>query len=477
MKKENRKKYLIKNTAILAIGNIATKLISFFLVPLYTNVLTTEQYGIIDLLYTVCTVAYPIITLNISEAVLRFSMDKDANNSKIMSIANIIIAFSIIIGLLSFPVINLFDNYRQYSLLFYLYLITLGISQILLCNLKGKEQLIEYSIGNFIHMLLIGLLNILFLLVFKMGINGYFWAYIISNIVVSLYATIKGNVKDSIFAFSFDKKLFIEMTKYSVVLIPNSFMWWIMNASDRVMVTNILGAQANGIYAVSYKLPSMLTVITSIFTSAWIYSAVNEKDSSDKNEYTSSVFSLLVSVVLLISSGMIMMIKPFLKIYVSNDYYSSWQFTPYLIIGFSILTLASFLSSSYNVHKDSKGFLFSGTAGAIINVILNFLLIPSIGINGAAIATALSYTSVFIYRIFDTKKYVKVKIFTKEFIIGFLLLFIESLTVYLDSIIGQILLLIEFIIMCFIFRKELKLMLKNILKILKLKKGGNLNEK
>ena len=184
MKKENRKKYLIKNTAILAIGNIATKLISFFLVPLYTNVLTTEQYGIIDLLYTVCTVAYPIITLNISEAVLRFSMDKDANNSKIMSIANIIIAFSIIIGLLSFPVMNLFDNYRQYSLLFYLYLITLGISQILLCNLKGKEQLIEYSIGNFIHMLLIGLLNIMFLLVFKMGINGYFWAYIISNIVV-----------------------------------------------------------------------------------------------------------------------------------------------------------------------------------------------------------------------------------------------------------------------------------------------------
>ena len=302
MKKENRKKYLIKNTAILAIGNIATKLISFFLVPLYTNVLTTEQYGIIDLLYTVCTVAYPIITLNISEAVLRFSMDKDANNNKIMSIANIIIVFSIIIGLLSFPVINLFDNYRQYSLLFYLYLITLGVSQILLCNLKGKEQLIEYSIGNFIHMLLIGLLNILFLLVFKMGITGYFWAYIISNIIVSLYAAIKGNVKDSIFAFSFDKKLFIEMTKYSVVLIPNSFMWWIMNASDRVMVTNILGAQANGIYAVSYKLPSMLTVITSIFTSAWIYSAVNEKDSSDKNEYTSSVFSLLVSVVILIYS-------------------------------------------------------------------------------------------------------------------------------------------------------------------------------
>ena len=477
MKKENRKKYLIKNTAILAIGNIATKLISFFLVPLYTNILTTEQYGIIDLLYTVCTVAYPIITLNISEAVLRFSMDKDANNNKIMSIANIIIAFSIIIGLLSFPIMNLFDNYRQYSLLFYLYLITLGISQILLCNLKGKEQLIEYSIGNFIHMLLIGLLNIFFLLVFKMGINGYFWAYIISNIVVSLYAAIKGNVKDSIFAFSFDKKLFIEMTKYSVVLIPNSFMWWIMNASDRVMVTNILGAQANGIYAVSYKLPSMLTVITSIFTSEWIYSAVNEKDSSDKNEYTSSVFSLLVSVILLISSGMIMMIKPFLKIYVSNDYYSSWQFTPYLIIGFSILTLASFLSSSYNVHKDSKGFLFSGTAGAIINVILNFLLIPSIGINGAAIATALSYISVFIYRIFDTKKYVKVKIFTKEFIIGFLLLFIESLTVYLDSIIGQILLFIEFIVMCFIFRKELKLMLKSILKILNLKKGGNLNEK
>ena len=467
MKKEARNKYLIKNTAIFAIGNFATKFISFFLIPLYTNVLTTTEYGIVDLLYALCSVLMPLLTLNICEAVLRFAMDKDADTAKIMSIGNLLIIISAVLGLISIPILNSIEAYSEYSSYFYLYLVTLGMSQIFLCNLKGQEKLIDYSVGNFIHTLAIAIFNILFLVVFEMGIKGYFLAYTISNIVTALYAFIRGKVILSIKNFKFDKKLFIEMTKYSVLLIPNSFMWWIMNSSDRVMVANFLGESANGIYAISYKLPTLLTTITTVFTHAWIYSAVNENESEDKEEYTNYVFKKLVAIIFLLSSGMMMIIKPFLSIYVTKEYFGAWQYTPFLFIGFTFLTLASFLSSSYNVNKDSKGFLFSGMGGAVVNIVFNFILIPIIGISGAAIATCLSYIAVFVYRIIDTKKYVKINIFYKEFFLAVLLIITQAACLFINNMFGQCLLIIEFLLILLLFKNTWLPMLKTILNKIK----------
>ena len=93
MDKETKNKYLIKNTIILSIGNFGSKLITFFLVPLYTNILTTSEYGTIDLITMLTTVIVPLITLNISEAVMRYSMDKDLNKEKILRIGTIKVSY------------------------------------------------------------------------------------------------------------------------------------------------------------------------------------------------------------------------------------------------------------------------------------------------------------------------------------------------------------------------------------------------
>lgn len=106
-----RNKYLFKNTAIFVIGNFATKLISFFLVPLYTNALTTEQYGAADLVTTVCTVLGPVLILNISEGVMRFALDKDADHAKIMSVGLVTLALAIVVGLAVIPVTGMVSHY------------------------------------------------------------------------------------------------------------------------------------------------------------------------------------------------------------------------------------------------------------------------------------------------------------------------------------------------------------------------------
>ena len=85
MKKNERGKYLAKNTALFALGNIGTKMISFFLVPIYTNALSTSEYGVTDLIASICTVLVPILTCNIGESVMRFALDEDADYDKIMN--------------------------------------------------------------------------------------------------------------------------------------------------------------------------------------------------------------------------------------------------------------------------------------------------------------------------------------------------------------------------------------------------------
>ncbi len=457
-------KHLIKNTIILGIGSFATKFLSFFLVPLYTYILSAEEYGIIDFLYTFCTILAPIITFNISEAVLRFSMDKDSDNTKIMSAGNVFIIFSIIVGLITIPIINLFDNYREYSIFFYLYLISTCISQIFLCNLKGKEQLVEFSIGNIIQTIGIVVFNIIFLVFLKFKIKGYFSAYIITNILVSIYAFFRGNVYDSIKNFTFDIKFVKDMIKYSLFLIPTSFMWWIINSSDRIMVSKLISLSANGIYAISYKLPTILSAITTVFMQAWMYSAVEIKENNNSEEYTNLIYNMLFRTIIIISTGILMIEKVFLKIYVSAEYYEAWKYVPFLMVGFVFLTLANFLSTSYSAHKDSKGLLISGTVGACANIVINFLLIPRIGIYGAAIGTLLSYILVFIYRIIDTRRYVKIKAFKYNYVLLIILLILQAGAVFINGIIGQIMLFLGFAIILFANRDYIYSLIKMVLK-------------
>ena len=114
----NRNTYLIKNTIIFTLGNLGSKLITFFLIPLYTNALTTTEYGVVDLVTTVGTVAVPILTLNICESVMRFALDKNADNKKITQIGTNILVIGMVIGLLIFQYAILLTKFLNMQYLF-----------------------------------------------------------------------------------------------------------------------------------------------------------------------------------------------------------------------------------------------------------------------------------------------------------------------------------------------------------------------
>lgn len=450
---QQRGKYLMRNTIIFAIGNFGTKIISFFLVPLYTNVLSTSDYGTVDLVYTIGAVLVPLLTLNIAESIMRFSLDENADHDKIMSIGLLMLIAATVIGILVFPIGRCFESLSSYVKYIYFYTIAFACNQVLLCYLRGKELLLQYSIGNIIQSLCIAVFNILLLLGFKKGIEGYFLAYIFAYVVSALYAFIVGDVIHVLKKFKIDLMLSKRMVGYSAYLIPNSFMWWIMNSLDRVMLTVILGTAANGIFAIAYKIPTLLSTFTNTFTTAWSYSAIREKASDDSEKYSNVVYDNLVSVVVMVAAGMLMCMKVFLKYYVEEAYYVAWKYTPYLTIGFVFMTLGTFIATSYSVYKDSKGMLKSAICGAFVNVILNWILIKKTGIAGAAIATCISYIVVFLYRVFDTRKYLKLKVFQKKHLFVYTFLIIMAFTMFIENWVGQFLLIMEFICVLIINRK------------------------
>lgn len=468
-KKENRIGYLLKNTAIFAIGNITSRFIFFFLVPLYTNVLSKSQYGTVDLINTVNMVFSSLLVLNIGEGILRFSLDKDANNDKIMGIGIIMLLGGSLVGVLILPVLKLNALLAPYAKYIYFYTVTTAGSLIFLCNLKGKEKLVEYSVGNIINTLAIALLNIIFLVVLKKGVEGYFSAYSIANVITIIYAFFVGGSYKSIKKFTFDRALFKNMIKYSVVLMPNTFIWWVINSSDRVIITSMLGIAANGIYAVSYKLPTILSSLAEIFNKSWMFSAVRENDSDDVSEYSSRIYNFLLAFLVTIAIAVLLIMKPFMKIYVESSYYEAWKYVPYLIVGFVFLSLATFFSNTYVANKDSKRFLISSALGAIINIILNMILIPFIKIHGAALATCISYMVVFVYRAVSTRRYVVIDAFKKKYIFVFLLLILTAFTSYADYWISEILMFAELIIAIVLFIPEWKILWRGIFQRLKRK--------
>ncbi|MCH5184040.1 MAG: oligosaccharide flippase family protein [Oscillospiraceae bacterium] len=462
-----RSRYLLKNTVSFALGKFGTRLISFFLVPLYTYALLTEEYGTVDLISTVCTVVMPILILNISEAVMRFCLDHGADHKKIMSTGLLLLVFATGLGALLTPILYLFPSFSGYMWLIYAYVISMAYSQVFLCYLRGQEKLTAYSIGSILHTASAAGLNILFLVVLHWGIQGYLLAYVLSNVITAVYAAAAGRVDQAVKAFGLDRELSKAMIRFSVVLIPNTFMWWIINSSDRVMVTAFIGAAANGIYAVSYKIPSLLSTVSEVFNQAWLYSAIREKNSADETAYHNAIYHNMVQALVIVTAGVMMVIKPFLGLYVAPEYESAWRYTPYLLIGFLFLSLATFLATSYSMHKDSLGFLLSSIMGAGVNLVLNLLLIPALGVSGAALATCASYVAVFLFRAVHTRKYIHIRILRWKHLLCYGLLIAMGALLFVQGVIGQVLLVVLFLAVLALSREFPEMLVRSIVKKVK----------
>ena len=464
-------KYLLKNVGLLALSNFGSKILVFLLVPLYTRMLTTEEYGTFDLYVSTITLLIPILSLNIIEAVMRYAMDIKTEKTKTFSIG-ISLVFKSIFILLVLVLINYFldgiNIFNQYPFFLVLYYISNIFFDLATQFVKSIEKIKDFAIASILNSAIMLLLNILFLVVLKLKLNGYFLANCLSFIIPVIFLFFKDRLWTYISFKNYDKNLQKSMTKYSIPLIFNSIGWWITSVSDRYILTGIKGLSANGIYSVSYKIPSILNVIQAIFSQAWILSVVKSYENKEY-EFISDVYKLYNCLLIFTCSSIIILTKIISKILLANDFYTAWRYAPYLMISVLFTSLSNFLSGIFAASKNSKILGRTTIIGAIINIIFNFILIYSIGIAGAAISTLISYIVIWAIRYKNSKKIIKLDNNLNKDILSYVILLTQAIIINIiaNNLLMYVLEIVLLIILIIINRNEIIKMMNKIFEYIK----------
>ena len=406
-------KKLVSNTAILSLGTLASKVLVYLLLPLYTDCLSKSEYGTAELISQTANLLLPLLAVGMVDAIFRFAIDSEGaeGREKVFCVSTYMIAMGSIVALALIPLLELTGFFTGYSWLIPLYVIASNFHCSAAHFLRGSGKTKLFSLQGIICTALTIALNLIFLLALDMGITGYVLSIVISDALMTLFLYTKEKLFKYLRPSNFDKILLKKMIKYSLPMIPTTIFWWITNVSDRYMIVGIIGGQVgqdlNGLYTAAFKVPTLLILVSGIFSEAWQYSAVTDGSDEDRQNFFSKVFDSFQSIVFFAASCLILLSKFFSKALFADSYYEAWKYMPVLVAATVFSSLVTFMSSVYVKHKKSVNSFITAMIGAISNVILNLLLIPKYGAQGAAIATLSCYIIVYIIRAVDTQRYEK----------------------------------------------------------------------
>lgn len=454
-KMEKKYSKLLSNTFLFGIGSFASSLLSMLLTPLYTSILSTDEYGISNLITTTATLIFPFASLAMSEAILRFSLDKNSNKKTIFSFGFFLICFSSFLLLGAIPIIKQTDL-GPFIIYFYLYFIFFAIHTISSYFTKGIEKIKIYAVSGIINSIIVIGCNLLFLLVFKLGIYGYLLSSIIGHIASLLFVFFSGKLYQYLISpFKFDYNLIKKMLIYSIPIVPNSISWWISNSSDLYVLNYFSTTSEVGIYSVSYKIPSIVMIVMGFFLSAWQLSSISCVKDEEGLKMFNTVNNKCFKFSFLITLGLIITSKPLGYFLYAKDFFIAWKYVGVLAIANFFNINATFLGSVYTATKKTKMMFVTTFIGAISNIIMNFLFIPKYGALGAAIATAISYLLMWVVRMFSTHKLLSFDINIFRDVILVLILFCTAALVYCNLLFAWIFAVIIVIVSCIVYIKDI----------------------
>ena len=424
------------NTIILSIGTLGAKLVQYLLLPYYTNILSTAEYGIVDNLQNTTTLLIPIVSLTISEGVFRYALDKNYDKEKVFSSGMIINIWGAVMAVLLSGFIALFVKSEE--LFVYICLVAANvILNFLRTNcaqyVKAVKSTILYTLDSILMTFVTVVASIILLSIFDMGITGYMLGYIVGNAASFVFLWCKGKLYKDFSMKYVSKDLCKTLIIFCIPLIPNTICWWISNCSDRFMITYFLDVAENGIYAIAYKVPTIVTILVGIFIQAWQISANQAAEDKQIGQYYSKIYKYLDTFVICMSAVIILFSRLIIRVMAAESYYEAWKYVPCLIFAICFYSKAQLLGTIYTTFHQTKMAFVTNFVAAIVNIVGNFFLIQQMGVMGAAIATAGSYVILWYIRCEDTKKHVKIEYEKSREIMCSMLLFLEAVIIVLDT--------------------------------------------
>lgn len=471
----NKLKLFIENFLVYGVGGVISKMIPLIMVPIVTRLMpNSEYYGISDLSNTLVQIGSAIGILGMYDAMYRLFFEKEDDEYK-KNVCSTTMIFTLITSLLVFIVmLVLKDVIAKYFFGDVKYINVVYLSAIATfagatngiisapTRMQNKRKvflvtntlspIISYSIS--IPLLLAGHYVIALPL-----------AYMISVIVMEIAF---GVMNKSWFEWKrFDTCILKQLVTIAIPLFPNFLIYWLFNSCDKIMITNLIGVDAAGVYAVGSKLGQCSQLIYTAFAGGWQYFAFSTMKENDQVKTNSKVFEYLGVIsfgVTLFVFGLSYLI---FKILFTEEYLAGYIIAPYLFLAPLLQMLFQVASNQFLVVKKTWPNMIILFGGAIINIIINFKLIPIWGIEGASIATLVGYAISNIVCVLVlckmklmtiSSKFVVTAVITITYIIAWRFLF------SMNTIVGTVVAFFLVLIFAWIYKEDLLVLLKLIKK-------------
>lgn len=415
----NKYKKLAFNTMIFAIGGFGSKILALLLTRLYTNNIGSSDSSTKELLEITANFLLPIFTFSMAEAVIRFGLDNKYKKEEVFSTAFCLNGVGMILMLIVGPLlkfISFLDFIDGYTILLLSFVLSSSLRSLCSQFVRARGMVKLYSLDGILATLSLFIFNIVFISNFHWGVKGFMLASIMADLCSAIFLFIVAKLDKFLGFRYYSKTLATSMMRFAVPLIPTVIMWVITGFSDRLFIRYMhsdrvaLGSSAAGIYGYATKVPNLISMVSTIFFSAWNMSAIMENDSEDRSNFYEKVYGAYESLLFIASAFLIAGVQIVTPLFVStknfSEYGDVYKYTPVLVVAVLFMCLDQFLSSIYTATKHTKNSFWTSFAASMANIVLNFFLIPEWGIYGACIATFLSYYLCFWARIIDARYYV-----------------------------------------------------------------------
>ena len=415
----SRKTELAKNTAILTVGKICTQCISFFLLPLYTAILSTEDYGTYDLLITYSTLLLPLVNWQLDQGLFRFMLDHRGNKQEERKLFSTLLCSSTIQSMVYCFLFVLIEPYLKIenSYFLVLYVILHVYTALFLQFVRGLGKNVKYTIASFISASATTVTNVVALAFLKLGLQGLFISTIVSQILTLLYLILASKCWEYFSIKNVKWSVFKRVGTYSVPLIPNNLAWWVVNSSDRTIISYVIGTAANGIYSVANKFPNVFINFYNILNLSWTETVSLHFNDDDRDEFLSETMTSLFKLFAAACFGIVACMPFIFPIMVNSKYQAAYNQILILMYAMLFRVLVGLYSCVYIAQKNAKKIAYTSISAAVINIVVNIALINEIQIYAASVSTLVAFMSMFLIRYIDVNKTVRMKI-RKPIIVG-----------------------------------------------------------
>ena len=408
----SRSSKFVKDIGIYAIGNIGSKIITFLMVPMYTHYIEKADFGYYDLCFTWCLLLMPFVTLQLRDGAFRFLLDCDSHTrrQRIVTFVSRTMISTTVLSCIITAALALLTNiqYLGYALGM---LLAMSFQEVYSQVFRGLRNNRAFVTVGILSSLGICLFSIFFVVHLGWGIKGIFLANILARVLALVIVEARVRLITRYIRWSISsREVAYDILRYTLPLLPGSLCWWLTGSSDRLFITHFLGLDANGVYAVATRFTGIIYTLAVIYYQAWQETAILQYNSPDRDRFFSRMFSSYITLLGLILVGYVFMLKVNYGWLVAEQYQESLNYIYPLGLSAVIFAAAAFFDMGYQCAKDTKRTLPAIVLSAVINVVLNFLLIKPLGVYGAIVTQLVTYLVLFIYRWHDMRRYFVLKI-------------------------------------------------------------------